>query len=200
MGILNSRAAGLVVSLLILVGCAPTQSVSTQRLIRHQAMIDFSGLAMAEPIDELKISCALPEYWTALQTHRRGIYTHQQWKSESGSTGMGVAYIRTPIPLSANTFVWLAKKEYVKNDKAGRLLDQWTDKIGRVWFEAENEKFHVKGYAVTKGRDAWIIYSGFRITESPQPDEIVLAERSIETIIPLAMMTPVSESSSSMKE
>ena len=77
------------------------------------------------------------------------------------------------------------QREYTKRADDGKVLAQWTDSIGRPWFEVENAKFHVRGYVVTSGMDAWIIYAGYRMLETPEPEEIALAGRSLETILPI---------------
>ena len=64
------------------------------------------------------------------------IYTHQQWRSPTRITGVGVAYLRLPIPLSPKAILWFAKSEYNKKKTSeGRDLGQWVDATGRHWFE-----------------------------------------------------------------
>jgi hypothetical protein len=92
-----------------------------------------------------------------------------------------------PIPLSAQTLIWFAKQEYAKSRKDGRLTTEWTDSIGRPWFEAENAKYHVRGYAVVKGLDAWIVYYGYKVGHAPDPAEVSLAGRCLETILPVGI-------------
>lgn len=94
-----------------------------------------------------------------------------------------MVYAHMPIPLPVSTLLWFAKQEYTKSNNGGKLLGQWTDNFGRSWFEAENNKYHVKGYAVVSGTDAWIVYSGYRMTMEQQPAEISLAERCQDTIL-----------------
>ena len=55
----------------------------------------------------------------------------------------------------------------------------------RNWFEVENKKYHVRGYVTTHGLDAWIIYSGYRRSSTPDPLELSVALRSVETIAPI---------------
>jgi hypothetical protein len=96
--------------------------------------------------------------------------------------------VTLPIPLPAQAIVWFAKNEYLKRAKDqhdGKLIGQWTDSLGREWFEAENSKYHVRGYAMTQGSQAWIVYSGWRVTSEPQPTEITLARRSLESVVPV---------------
>jgi hypothetical protein len=177
-----------------LAGCQTASSVSTGRLIAHQAMIDFSGLKAPQSISFLKVAASIPNHWEALPTQNRFIYVHQQWRSPSHSTGVGVAYIHMPLPMSAKSIIWFAKMQYAQQSSKdgkpqGRLVGQWTDSMGREWFEAENYKYHVRGYAITNGFDAWIVYSGYRIRDPMNLPEIATASRSMDTILP----TPLAE-------
>jgi hypothetical protein len=175
-------------------GCQPAQSVSVRRLIAHQALIDFSGLKPPETLENLKVAASVPQKWNALPVQNKALYIHQQWRSPTRSTGVGVAYIHMPLPMTAKTIIWFAKLQYAKQyskdgQPQGRLIAEWTDSIGREWFEAENEKYHVRGYAVTDGFDAWIVYSGYRVKDPLQPAEIATASRSMDTIMPTSLAT-----------
>lgn len=165
-------------------GCQTSAPVTNRRLIEHQAMIDFSGLAPAEPIDAVKVSCSVPRQWEALPVKKTGLYAHQQWKSPSTHTGIGVVYVRLPWPLSERTLLWIAKREYTKASDDGRLIGQWTDEIGREWFEAQNSKYHVRGYALVRGFNAWMVYFGSKTGYPPDVAELGLAARAVETFIP----------------
>jgi hypothetical protein len=191
-------SAGIAFLLLPVLGCQPTQSVSVRRLIEHQALIDFSGLKPSQTIENLKVAASIPQKWDALPLQRKPLYMHQQWRSPSRSTGVGVAYIRMPIGVSAKTIVWFAKLQYAKQSTKdgkpeGQLIGEWTDSIGREWFEAENAKYHVKGYAVTSGFDAWIVYSGYRVKDPINPAELAMASRSMDTILPTPLAAPKPE-------
>jgi hypothetical protein len=89
--------------------------------------------------------------------------------------------------MPAQALLWLAKNEYLRrtrDHKDGKLIGQWTDSLGRQWFEAANSKYHVFGYAMTRGDKAWIVYSGWRTSHEPQPEEIAIARRSLESVVP----------------
>jgi hypothetical protein len=173
-----------------LIGCHdPT--VSTAELAQHRALADMGGLEPIQPIECLRVSCAPPKGWDPLGPTDHLLYTHLQWRCQDHTAGMGVAYIHTPLPLSARMLIWFAKNEYVKtkgsNDPTGgHLIDEWTDPLGRCWFEAENVKYHVKGYAMTRGNDAWIVYSGYRVQHLPTKDERELAAKAADSVVPLA--------------
>jgi hypothetical protein len=181
----------------LLTGCQATSSVSVNRLIAHQAMIDFSGLRLPRTLESLNIAASIPNHWEALPLQRRIIYVHQQWRSPSRNTGVGVAYIHMPFPISAKSIIWFAKTQYSNQNSSdgkpqGKLIGQWTDAMGREWFEAENARYHVKGYAITTGFDAWIIYSGYRLKHELNMPEIAAAARSMDSILPtpIANQTP----------
>lgn len=177
------------------VGCQPTQTTMSRRLVARMALIDFSGLAPAKPIDGLHVSAAIPRAWQVMPAQHGAMYTHVQWRSPTRATGVGVAVVHMPLPLSAKTILWLAKAKYeqAKADASvkheipggpGRLLAQWTDPVGREWFEVENGRYHVRGYVVTFGFDAWAVYSGYRRTGVPNRIDIELADRSLESVVP----------------
>ncbi|HYO11500.1 MAG TPA: hypothetical protein VER17_21230 [Tepidisphaeraceae bacterium] len=177
-------AAAIVFLLVFSTGCQFAQTVPTARLIQHQAVIDVAGLKEVETYDAVKVHVAAPQKWETLAPKRTTLFTDMQWRSPSKMTGVGVAHIRMPLPLPAGALVWLAKKEYSKGSGDGELLGQWTDSLGRPWFEARNARYHVRGYAVTKGFDAWVIYCGYKREQPPSAAELGLAARSLETIVP----------------
>lgn len=168
----------------LLGGCQLGASVPPYRLIEHQAMIDPSGLNESSICGSVKVHVEIPQKWSILQPKRTAIYTHQQWRSPSGMTGLGVCYIHLPIPMSADLIVWLAKREYGKHSDDGHLLAQWRDSLGRPWFEAETRTYHVRGYVVSRGFEAWIIYCGYKTEQAPRAAELGVAARSLETIVP----------------
>lgn len=165
-------------------GCQSGASVSSRRLIEHQALIDFSGLKPQETVAAVHASIAEPRRWEVLPSKSNPLYTHQQWRSPSTHTGVGILFAHLPLPLSAKTVVWLAKQEYAKSGREGKVIGEWTDGLGRSWFEAENEKYHVRGYVVVQGFSAWIVYFGYRTHYPPDLAEISLAARSAETAVP----------------
>ena len=161
-------------------------TVSAVRLEIHQSQVNRTGLAVVRADPDLKITLAPPEEWDRLPLVANVLYAHQQWRSSDHRAGMGVAYLHTPIPFSPQTLIWFAKLQYSHSrDTSGRLIAQWTDSLGRCWFEAEDARFHVRGYAMTRGNDAWIVYSGYRIRAMPSPAQIALAARGADSVAPL---------------
>lgn len=181
----SSRSVVVILGIALLSSCSMAPSTTDSQWIRHRALIDFSGLKSVEPISTVKASLAPPIGWERIPTKPSKLYTHEQWRSPSGHTGVGVAYIRMPIPLGANTLAWFAKQEYGKKSEDGKIIAQWTDALDRTWFEVENKKYHVRGYVTTRGLDAWIIYSGYRLASTPDPMELSVALRSLESIAPV---------------
>lgn len=195
------EAAGLLVLVLFVGGCQTGAQVSSRRLIEHQAFIDFSGLKTDEAVASVKTTIAAPRQWELMPLQSNPLFTHQQWRSPSTHTGVGIVLVHLPLPLSAKTVVWFAKQEYAKDRTDGKVLNEWTDSLGRSWFEAENVKYHLRGYVLVKGFDAWIVYFGYRTHYPPDVAEISLAARSAETAVPMiddaakvpATTRPVSE-------
>ena len=179
-------AVGLVVGLMIplLAGCQQTKQVPRQKLIDHIAMIDFTGLKPLETVESVKVQAAIPRQWEQLELHTNALYTHQQWRSPSTRTGVGVAHIRLPLPLSTRMILWLAKREYTKKANDGRIISEWSDDLGRPWFEAENDKYRVRGFVVVSGFRAWVIYFGHKSKLPPDPAELSLAARAATSIVP----------------
>ena len=175
----------------LLTGCQLAPPTVASRIILQRSLIDFTGLAPVENFAVVKTTGAVPEGWEPLPLKESPLYTHEQWRSPSIETGVGVAYIHVPIPVPASAILWFARHEYTKREDDGRSLGEWTDTLGRQWFEAENNKYHVRGYAITHGTEAWIVYCGYRRAHPPAPRDISLAARSVETMIPGAVPKPI---------
>ena len=177
----------VVLSLVLLLaagsGCQ-SQTVTAAKLAHRQRTIDTTGLKDVASYDVVKARAAAPRAWEQLNIKKTKLFTDVQWRSPTKLTGVGVAYIRMPLPLPAAALIWFAKQEYTKKSDDGKLLSEWTDAMGRPWFEAENNKYHVKGYIVTKGFEAWIVYSGYKVATPPSEEELRLAHRAQETIVP----------------
>jgi hypothetical protein len=178
------RALGLLALVALATGCQTgAHQVSNRKLIEHQALIDFSGLNSVQPVEDVQVTCSVPRGWITAPPQRMALYSHQQWKSPSGYTGVGVVYAHIPFPLSAKALLWFAKNEYTKKSDNGKALGEWEDELGRPWFEAENNKYHVRGYAVAEGFNAWIVYFGYKTNRPPNPAELSLAARCLESVV-----------------
>lgn len=165
-------------------GCQTQAPVTNSRLIEHQALIDFSGLAPAETVEEVKARASVPRNWQLLPFKQNALYAHAQWKSPSATTGVGAVHVSMPWPLGDKAIIWLAKREYTNKANDGRIIREWIDDVGRSWFEAENNKYHVQGYVLTRGFNAWIVYFGYKTGYPPDLAELSIAARSAETFIP----------------
>jgi hypothetical protein len=179
------RLAGLLVLLAWSAGCQSGPAVSSRQLIEHQAFIDFSGLLPDRPIPSVHTRIAAPRRWEQLPPLSNVLFSDEQWRSPSSHTGVGIVHAHLPLPISAKTVVWFAKQQYSKRAKDGKILSEWEDELGRSWFEAENDKYHIRGYVVVKGLGAWVVYFGYRTKYPPNLGEISLAARSAETAVPL---------------
>jgi hypothetical protein len=190
---------GMVFSLALIItvtGCQTPQPGLGDRISAHAANVDFSGLSADFVIPQLNVRAAIPRGWDAMPGDSSPLYVHQQWRSPEHTTGVGVAYIHMPLPMSAKALVWLARTQYSKQTSSehssdAHMLGEWTDSLGREWFEGENVKYHVKGYVVTNGLDAWAVYSGYRLKSAPNRNEINMAFRSMDSIVPLPLSVQV---------
>lgn len=185
--------ATMILSILLIAGCQQAQPNLGNQLAAHVALVDLSGLEPDTTMQTLQVRVAIPRGWESMEPDSTPIYEHEQWRSPSRMTGVGVAYIHMPLPLSAKALVWLARTQYSRQLAADhkpdpKVLGEWTDSLGREWFEGENEKYHVKGYVVTSGMDAWAVYSGYRLRGARRPKEINMAFRSMDSIIPLPLV------------
>lgn len=168
-------------------GCAVAPPVSTHQILRQQALLDFTGLLPQQSIDTLKVTWAVPRDWEPMPTRRGPMFVHQQFRSPSGTAGVGVVFIRMPIPLPTSAIAWMARREYVKryaDQNDGAVLANWTDTAGREWFEAENNRYHGTGYVMVRGAEAWIVYSGYQSARAINAEEISISRRSAQTIVP----------------
>jgi hypothetical protein len=167
--------------LIVCIGC---QTARPEAMASQRAFIDFTGLAPLMNISALKASGSVPDDWTPLPLLQTPLYAHEQWRSPTLTTGVGIACIHLPLPVPAAAVLWFAQREYTAKSDDGQSLGRWTDAQGRQWFAAQNKRFYVRGYVVTRGIDAWIVYCGYRRLNAPRPDELSLAVRSMETIVP----------------
>ena len=152
-------------------------------------MLDFSGLAQPTFLADVKADVAAPEDWRAIPPQVGPLFVHRQWRSPSHDTGMGVAHVKLFWPVGPEVLIWFAKTQYARHASAtgrpeGRLLGEWTDPLGRRWFEAENEYYHVRGYAQCDGFDAWVVYTGYRITVPARWPELATAQRAVDAVVP----------------
>lgn len=177
-------------SFVLLTGCQVHQTQTAARLIQHQAMIDVSGLKDSTVLEQVKVHVAAPQKWDEPRVKDNAMFVDALWRSPSKMTGLGVAYVHLPIPLPAKALIWFAKQEYTRRTAdQGELLNEWTDDLGRPWFEAQNAKYHMRGFCVTKGFEAWIVYTGYKREEPPSAAELGIAQRALETIVP----TPIAQ-------
>ncbi|HEX2971245.1 MAG TPA: hypothetical protein VHP11_02860 [Tepidisphaeraceae bacterium] len=175
----------LVVSSLV-AGCQLT-TVPQQAMVEHHQQINASDLDLPIEIQPLKAHVALPAGWFPLGLQKATLYSHCQWRSPTKRTAVGITHVPMLLPLSTKALVWMAMGEITKRVNDGKIIRQWTDEVGRQWFEAENSKYHLTGYVMTRGFDAWINYSGYRVGEPKEESEVALAIKSLDTILPLSV-------------
>lgn len=178
-------AAPFVLVFACLSGCQ-TAGPSRTQLVEYREQIDDLGLGDPVGIGFLKINAAMPNGWIPLKTQKSALYTHKQWRSASRRTAVGITYIRMPLPFGAKVLAGLASNEVGKKT-SGQVVRRWKDELGREWFEAENDKYHMVGYVMTRGLDAWINYCGYRVNEPKQDAEWDIGGRALASILPSAI-------------
>jgi len=184
--ILAFRLSATLFALLLCVGCQ-SGSISRSKLAASQLQVKFDGLESTRVLTSVCASGATPRQWTKRPTEKGAIYTHEQWRSPTGVTSVGVVYVHLPLPIGPAAILWLAEQHFAAMPgETGHVLAAWTDALGRSWFTAQNPKCSICGYIMTEGASAWIVYYGYKLDRGLQPGELSVAARSVTTIIPLA--------------
>src|SRR5688572_12040592 len=104
--VLRARfGCGVGLSLVLLLATAgsgcQSQTVTAAQLAHRQRVIDTTGLKDVETYPIVKARAAAPRTWEQLNVKKTKLFTDMQWRSPSRLTGVGVAYIRLPLPLPA---------------------------------------------------------------------------------------------------
>src|SRR5438067_8466730 len=109
-----SRAAGagvgavMVAMLAFAGGCQTGVAPASHRDFKiHAAQVPFTGLKPAARAEAVRATIAAPEKWTALAPYQGTLYTHQQWRSPTAHTGVGIVSVGLPLPLGSSTVMWL---------------------------------------------------------------------------------------------
>src|SRR4051812_666127 len=91
----------ILIAVAVLSGCQLAPNVSVKRLVAHRDETDLTGLEQTKLQSDLKVSWAVPRGWEALPIKKGAIYQHQQFRSPTLATGVGVAHIQVPLPIPA---------------------------------------------------------------------------------------------------
>ncbi len=177
--------AALAILPLLLTACQQS-NVTGSELLNRQQQSNGSGLAPMTRFAAVHASLAPPQDWTQLPATHGLFYVHQQWRSPDGGTGIGVAYIQLPLPVSPQILLFVAKSQYAKSHSAvsGNIDTQWTDALGRLWFEGGDADLRVRGYVMTRGLEAWIVYSRHHLKGSASEHDIAMADRTADAVVP----------------
>lgn len=179
------RAVALLFATLVSVGCQ-SSSVCTTQLVASQSRLDFHGLESTRLLTDVSASGASPRSWEQRPLENNAIYTHRQWRSPTGYTGVGIVFVHLPLPVGPSAVLWLAEQHFSSMPgQKGRVLGEWTDAVGRSWFTALNPKCQVCGYIMTQGSCAWIVYFACKASGELHPVEMSLAARAVESIVPM---------------
>jgi hypothetical protein len=179
------HAGATLLAAVLCVGCQ-SGSISVGKLAASQSQVKFDGLESTRMLPAVYASGATPRQWAKRPTENGAIYTHEQWRSPTGVTSVGVVYVHLPLPIGPAAILWLAEQHFAAMPgETGHVLAAWTDALGRSWFTAQNPKCSICGYIMTEGASAWIVYYGYKLDGGLQPAELSVAARSVTTIIPL---------------
>jgi hypothetical protein len=179
------RATAILLAGMALLGCQ-SSSISTTKLVASQSRLDFDGLESTKVLNEVAVTGAAPRSWNQLALETNPIYTHTQWRSPTGNTGVGIVYVHLPLPIAPATLLWLAEQHFASMPgEDGHFLGRWTDILGRSWFTAQNSHLHLCGYVITEGSCAWIVYYGYKLNGELHPSEMSIAARSVQSVMPM---------------
>lgn len=177
------RAVATLAAALVSFGCQ-SGSVSTAKLVANQSRVDFNGLESTHLL--VDVSAAGACAWTHRPPESSALYSHEQWRSPTGITGVGIVYLHLPLPVGPSAVLWLAEQHFASIPGGkGHVLGEWTDLLGRSWFMAQSTRLHVSGYIMTEGYCAWIVYFAYKSDGQFHPAELSLAARSVESFVPL---------------
>src|SRR5262245_4683161 len=84
------RLSILMLSLGLIGACQIAPAVSIKKLQEHQELANLTGLKPTEILNDLHVSWAIPGRWDLMPIKKNPLYTHQQWRSPTLATGVGV--------------------------------------------------------------------------------------------------------------
>jgi hypothetical protein len=178
-------AQALLLAAMLCIGCQSGPIFDSQ-LAATQSELTRNGLDSAQALPLVRATGATPSEWVKRPIENGAIYTHQQWLSPTGTTGVGVVYVHLPLPIGPTAILWLAEQHFAAMPgQKGHIVGEWIDPLGRNWFTAVNPQTNVCGYILTEGAAAWIVYFGYKLDRGFHPAEMSVAARSVTTIIPL---------------
>jgi len=181
---LSSCAALTAIFLLAIVAGCQMSTVPAARLVAQRQLVDERGLCGPMAVPDVSVTASLPLGWIELKTQKTLLYTHQQWRSPTKRTAVGVTHARLLMPVGMPVIEWMVMGEVNKRSKDGKVIRDWRDDLGRHWFEVENTDFHITGYLMIRGCDVWVNYWGYRAREPIEPADIKLASQSLDSVLP----------------
>lgn len=171
---------GLLVGLLV--GCQ--SAVDVEQLASSARTVERTDLETSLVLDEVAARVAPPEGWTRRPTQRRSIATHVQFRSPDETVRMGVVKLAMPLPLSADTIIWLARTGYKSKNGKPELLTRWTDDAGRHWLVGQDNAWQGEAYILTAGFRGWIVYRSWRRDPLPSEADRDRASRAVRAVVP----------------
>ncbi|MEM8873152.1 MAG: hypothetical protein AAGD32_02730 [Planctomycetota bacterium] len=173
----------LAVMTISLVGCQG--SIDAEQLTATAQRVERSDLDDTLLLEEVAARIAPPRDWTQRPTQRRSIATHIQFRSPDQTVRMGVVKLAMPLPLSADTIIWLARTGYKSKNGKPQLLTRWTDDAGRHWLVGQDDAWQGEAYILTAGFRGWIVYRSWKRDPLPSEAERDKASRAVRTVVPM---------------
>ena len=141
----------LVIICLLLNGCVHIPRVANNQL-------------QLQTFRRLHARIAPPPSWNQITTNNI-LYINKQWRSDDCHTGVGIVYITNIIPLEPKILIFIAKAKYHQstlNTGKGKIIREWSEN-NCEWFEAEDQSYHVLGFAACSNLESWFVYVGYRV-------------------------------------
>jgi hypothetical protein len=110
-------------------------------------------------LESVNAECWPPVGWQLTPMKSGLTYVHELWVSPTGDTAYGVIGIRLPFPFGPKLVLWRFMEEMKQSEGEGKLLSR-RESGGKLIFEAEGGRYHLRGIVVAKGFSAWVVYAG----------------------------------------
>lgn len=139
-----------------------------------------SGLTDPQPFEPADAVVDPPVGWVADKLKKESNYSHQVWKSPTGSTCYGIIHFGLPLPLPAS----LVLPQYLSamKDSEGQAdvqgQPQKDESLPGIRFTVDCGDYRMRTNFICKGFGGWAVYVGTLRDRPEIPAEIELAARA----------------------
>jgi hypothetical protein len=170
--------AGVLAVLCLATGCSHWVAAT-------QPAGDVRGLSEPSANEDVRALVAVPAGWQARPLKVGDRSWHQTWVSPSEATAFGVIFVKLPLPVGPELSLLGFLSEMRKEQGEARLLaKQFDESIDGLRFVAEGPDFTIHGNLITRGFSCWVAYAGTITGTVPVADELALAEKAREAVVP----------------